>query len=594
MTFAWPLVLWLLLAPAALLARELARRYRANAESHPNILRAEAGTRTLALKPFRPDGASGRRSRLWLAAGLALAVAALARPQWGRIDEPMFNQSREILIAVDLSRSMLATDVKPSRLERAKLLAQSLIDKLAGERVGLIAFAGTAFLQSPLSSDYQILNEFLPQLSPDFMPVGGTNYGALMDTAAAAFSDAPATDRFLIVLSDGGATDDDWRNHIGALKKKGIRVIGLGVGTGAGGLIPDGAGGFMKDADGAVVLSRLESANLRELAQKTDGVYRDAGSWLDLGDLLKATVETGRKGHFLDRKAVRRVERYQWFLAPALLCLLISFLREFPVRPTPRDLKLSTGDGGSAGISIAAGLIAILLPLAPILWPSRASAAAEGGAPPPDSALLGRIVGRLAAQDASSPLDWAELARETVTWGEHLRAGKESVPPGPVRDALAAVDAGSALDSKAADWPGLRSRLEELLHPPKEQKPPPPPQKQSQQNQQNPQSKQDQKQQQQPQQKQSERQGQPQSQQEQQQKQQQQTKNQSPQQPGETQKVGGGTDRRDETLARTNPELAPSLEKLEQLRGQDSPAELWQKIQQNQPRPPSDKPEKDW
>ena len=281
---------------------------------------------------------------------------------------------------------MLTADVKPSRLERAKLLAQSLLTNLTGERVGLIAFAGTAFLQSPLSSDYGILDEFLPELTPDFMPVGGTNYGALMDTAAAAFGDDPSGDRYLIVLSDGGATDDDWRDHIDTLKKKGIHVIGLGIGTPAGGFIPDRSGGFVKDGRGAVVLAKLESDNLRELARKTGGIYRDAGDWIDLAGVLKASVEEGTKGNFRERRAVTRVERYQWFLAPGLLYLLISFLLEFPVRPTPRDVKLFPKHGEGGGSSHAAGLAAALLLLACV--PSRA-AEPDGRRPRPTAAGSG-------------------------------------------------------------------------------------------------------------------------------------------------------------------------------------------------------------
>src|SRR5690606_34307084 len=139
-----------------------------------------AGPRSLVLAQGLSATSPATRPRVWLYAGLALSIVALARPQWGRIEEPVFDQSREILLAIDLSRSMLTPDVKPSRLDRAKLLIQSLLEKLAGERVGLVVFAGTAFLQSPLSADYEILREFLPALDPDFLPQGGSNYGALI------------------------------------------------------------------------------------------------------------------------------------------------------------------------------------------------------------------------------------------------------------------------------------------------------------------------------------------------------------------------------------------------------------------------------
>ncbi|MES2691924.1 MAG: VWA domain-containing protein, partial [Verrucomicrobiota bacterium] len=159
MTFAWPHLLWLLALPLALLIWEIAHRRRtATASTRPKILRAEAGARSLKLSDLSAQPiARTTGPRVWLFLGLALALVALARPQWGRLEEPVFDQSREILLAIDLSRSMQATDVKPSRLDRAKLLIQSLLEKLQGERVGLVVFAGTAFLQSPLSADYEIL-----------------------------------------------------------------------------------------------------------------------------------------------------------------------------------------------------------------------------------------------------------------------------------------------------------------------------------------------------------------------------------------------------------------------------------------------------
>ena len=434
MTFAWPQLLFLLLVPAALAARETARR-RGAAAAHPKILRAEAGQRTLRLTGTA-EAAGRRRARWWLAAGLALAVVALARPQWGQVDEPVFDQSREILLALDLSRSMLTPDVRPSRLERSKLLIQALLDRLSGERVGLVIFSGTAFLQSPLSADYEILREFLPSLKPDFMPEGGTNYGALIDTAAAAFGTG-AADRFLIVLSDGGATDEDWRSHLAKLKAKGIRVIGLGVGTSAGAVIPDGTGGLVKDDRGAAVLSRLENETLRELADKTGGAYRDASQWVDLASVLRATVEAGRKGKFTEKNNVRHVERYQWALAPALLCLLLSFWREFPVRPRPRDIQLGPEDAGvEEGKGTPPGLrtgaaAATLLLLAAGAGLARLSA--EPTADPASAAPLAHIVSRLAAEDTRSAQDWAELAGETLSWGGRV----------PVRPAAGAGGTGA-------------------------------------------------------------------------------------------------------------------------------------------------------
>jgi Ca-activated chloride channel family protein len=341
-TFAHPHLLWLLALPLALLVWELTHRRRfSNTSGQSKILRAEAGPHSLRLSTLNPQLSTTRgRTRPWLFLGLTFAIVASARPQWGRIEEPVFDQAREIIIAIDLSRSMLTPDVKPSRLERAKLLTQALLERLDGERLGLIVFSGTAFLQSPLSADYEILREFLPALDPDFLPEGGTNYGALIDTALGAFSSTAAADRFVIVLSDGEATEENWRDRAKELSEKNIRVIGLGVGTPAGAMIPDGAGGLVKDERGAVVLSKLEPATLRELANITNGTYADASNWIDLASLIESTVETGRKGEFVEKNSVRLVERFQWPLGLALWFLLLSFYYEFPVRPKPREIKL--------------------------------------------------------------------------------------------------------------------------------------------------------------------------------------------------------------------------------------------------------------
>jgi Ca-activated chloride channel family protein len=511
----------------------------------------------------------------------------------------VFDQSREIIIALDLSRSMLSTDVKPSRLERSKLLIQSLLDKLSGERVGLIVFSGTAFLQAPMSADYEIIREFLPSLGPDFLPEGGTNYSQLIDTSLDAFGEGSAADRYLIILSDGGATDDDWKGKVDALAKRGIRVIGLGVGTAAGSMIPDGAGAFMKDDSGAVVMSKLESGTLRDLAGATHGVYLDASSWVDLPKVLAATVEQGRKGRFVERNTIRYAERFQWALAPALLCLLASFWLEMPVLPKAREVRLGVPAAGAPRAKAAAAAAAALL-----LLVTPAPAPGQGAQDP--AATLSKVVGRLSSQQQCSALDWAELGGDTVTWGQHIQSGGQQVPERPVRDALAAVDMGSRSDPKAADWAKLRSDLEALLKKQDDQK------KQDQKKDQQQNQQQDQNQSQNPDQKQNQQQnqqqqsgsdsngqdkpqdsgGEPQSQR--------QARPQKafgdmgaptpePRQGEEPQKamqsVGGVKKDQPNDPARNDPSLAIPLEKLEQVKSQDSPAELFDMLRRSEPMP---------
>jgi len=308
----------------------------------PRVLRRWAGARAVTDRPSAKRRATG----LWLGLGSALVLVALARPQWGNLEEVVFDQSREVLIALDLSASMLAEDVKPTRLARAKLLISALLDELQGERVGLAVFAGTAFLQVPMSSDYEIMRDILTGLDPSYLPQAGTDYAGMLRVANEAFSQSTAADRFLIVLSDGEAHDPDWRRVLEELKKKEVKVISLGIGTFTGGLVPDRQGGVVKDGRGAAVLSKLEPATLEELAQTTGGAYREASNWVDLSELIQQTVEQGKSGDFTKTREVRRAERFQWFLAPGILLLALSFALEIPSLPTRRRLALGTTTAG--------------------------------------------------------------------------------------------------------------------------------------------------------------------------------------------------------------------------------------------------------
>lgn len=610
MSFHSPHILWLLVPLVLLFSWELARRVTGAAADLPKVARAWAGAFDVALGTRHTTAET--RARIWLWFGLALCIIALARPQWGVIEEKVFDQSREVLVAVDLSRSMMAQDVKPSRLDRSKLLITSLLDGLKGERVGLVLFAGTAFLQSPLSADYEILREFLPALKPDFLPEGGSNYKAMLETSMQAFGTSTA-DRYLIILSDGESTEDGWKGLGEQLKTKGIRVIGLGVGTTQGSFIPDGSGGFVKDDRGAVVLSRLNSSTLQDLAQTTGGAYTDASTWIDMPSLLKKTVEAGKKGEFAEKNTARKIERFQWFLAPGLLLLFISFWAEFPVRPRERALPLG-GRGpktaNRARKSATASSVAALLFLSSVLSPRSSAAPAEpASADDTLSKPLTTTVARLADKSALAAKDCADLAQTTITYGQRVKSGQQRPPEGVISDALAAVDLGEKADAKAADWPRLRQELEQLLEKPPEEKKQDQKQdeqqKQDQKNQPQNQQNQDQQKQDQQQQQQQDQQNSDQQKQEEQQKQQQdafgdmkdqkeppktEEEKEPPQQPPQTQKVGGQKEKKLEVPL--DPDLAMPLQKLEQVRNQDSPAKL-QQLMQGQPQK-APKKGKDW
>ena len=628
MSFHSPHLLWLLVPLVLLFSWELARHTSQAAAAWPKIARAWAGAFEVSLGSRHTTAET--RPRIWLWFGLALCIIALARPQLGTVEEQVFDQSREVLIAVDLSKSMLVQDVKPSRLDRSKLLIQSLLDSLKGERVGLVLFSGTAFLQSPLSSDYEILREFLPAMNPEYLPEGGTNYHALLETAIQAFGTSTA-DRYLIILSDGDATEDDWKSLIEPLKQKGIRVIALGVGTAAGSFIPDTGGGFVKDERGAVVLARLNSSTLQELAQVTGGAYTDASTWVNLSALLQSTIEAGRKGEFSEKNTARMIERFQWFLAPGVLLLFVSFWAEFPVRPRERNLPLSAPAARklstpiAKGQTIAAGLLGLLwLSTLSVFAPpagagtnpgglgsgttgQRSALGAESNAPSDTlTKPLATTVARLAEQDALSAKDCSELAQSTVTYGQRLKSAQQHPVENAIRDALQAVDLGEKRDPKVADWPLLRSQLEELLkkeEPPPEQKKPDQQkqdqQKNQQQNKDQNQSPQNQNQEKSDPQKADDPKQSPSAQPKQDQdafgdmkdqKNDQPTAKPPPPKAG-TQKVGGQQDKKPGE-EQQNPELAMPLQKLDQVRNQDSPAKLQQIMQGPQQKPKTTG--KDW
>ncbi len=606
MTWVHPALLWFLILPVAGLLWTLVRPVRENEETlWPKISRLKAGlgglrrTSTRAVIRVRPF-------LMWIA--VMLGIIAQARPQWGETEEQVYEHAREVLIALDLSRSMLVSDVTPSRLERSKLMIQSLLDHLEGERVGLIVFAGTAFLQSPLSADYQVLRGFLPELDPDYLPQGGTDYEEMLQTALDSFgqgNDSQA-DRFLIVLSDGESLEDNWKPRANELRERKIQVIALGVGTNEGGLVPDEGGGLMKDTSGAVVLSRLDDSTLQELAQITHGTYRNAAGWIDLNDLITETVAKGRAGRFLEERAVRRIERFQWFLLPAVLLALLSLWRELPALPRSRHLQ-QTAKRQSKKRTVITTATLVLLVAWPTL-PSRLQAQAAPPSPePPDPKPIAEIITRLVTQTEVQPEDWGALARETITFGQTIQQSGQPVPVGPVFDAIQGVSLGEASAPDATDWENLRQELLALLEEPDQQEQNQENEEQENQDQQQEQDKQqnqDQQSGQQDKQQNQDQQSGQQDQQDQQSGQQDQEQQEQEQQEGEEQEGQSKEPEQDDSEMQTiggestpqelpdDPELAAAMQELEQVRNQDSPARLFRLLEGE---PPEDsKTTKNW
>src|SRR6266496_2239475 len=209
--------------------------------------------------------------------GLSLALFSLAQPRWGYTFEDVKRKGLDLLIATDTSRSMLSNDVQPNRLERVKLAARDLINELQGDRVGLIAFAGRAFLQAPLTIDYEAVMESIKDLDTKTIPEGGTNISEAISLATQSFGKSAMGNRALVIFTDGEELSGDAMKSAKAPADAGVRIFTIGVGTPAGSLIPvngeDGETAFVKDSAGQVVKSKLDDKRLREIAQAAGGFY---------------------------------------------------------------------------------------------------------------------------------------------------------------------------------------------------------------------------------------------------------------------------------------------------------------------------------
>ena len=265
MTFGAPQWLW-----AMLLAPLLAAIFVRNESLREVLLRKLVSPRLLAGLSASAS-APRRRWKFALAvAGLALAIAALAQPRAGYEVTVNHQRGLDLLIAVDTSKSMLSADVQPDRLSRAKFAGQDLIDALEGDRVGLIAFAGTSFVQAPLTIDYSAVEAALSDLDTNTIPRGGTNIAAAIREAADAFGTGESTSRALVLFTDGEELEDDAVQAAREAKGK-FRIFTVGVGTAEGSLIPipgtdGGTVALAVSVSDDLVKSGVHAGNLLKLA----------------------------------------------------------------------------------------------------------------------------------------------------------------------------------------------------------------------------------------------------------------------------------------------------------------------------------------
>lgn len=257
---------------------------------------------------------------------LVLLIVALARPQFGVKEQTVKRQGMEVMVALDVSNSMLAQDVAPSRLGRSKQLLSKIIDGMTEDKVGLVVFAGDAYTQLPITCDYVSAKMFLSSISPSLVARQGTAIGSAIDLSIKSFGAESTASRAIILITDGENHEDDAIGAAKLAKEKGIQVFVLGVGKPEGSPIPlEGSMSFRKDKDGNVVVSKLNEEMCRQIAQAGGGMYLRVDNTnaaqrtlqKELGKLAKSELET--------RVYSEYNEQYQSFVILALILLVIEF-----------------------------------------------------------------------------------------------------------------------------------------------------------------------------------------------------------------------------------------------------------------------------
>ncbi len=256
-------------------------------------------------------------------------ILALAGPQFGVKLQEAKRKGAEIIIALDVSNSMLAEDIAPSRLDRSKQAISRLVDRLQADRIGLIVFAGEAYTQLPVTSDYVSAKMFLSTINPNLVPIQGTAIGEAIHLASRSFSESNDADKTIIVISDGENHEDNPVEAAEEAVKKGITVNVVGVGSTNGVPIPVMSGGqktFMKDNKGDVVITKMDDKMLSEIADAGNGQFVVA-SGADMGlDVIMGQLSKLKKAEYKAKLYTDFEDQFQWPLALAFLFLLIEFI----------------------------------------------------------------------------------------------------------------------------------------------------------------------------------------------------------------------------------------------------------------------------
>ena len=283
------------------------------------------------LRKLAPDKSQFKSALklLFLLAGLGFLILGLVNPKIGTKLETVKREGVDIVFAIDVSKSMLAEDIAPNRMEKAKRLVSEIINQLASDRVGIIAYAGQAYPQLPITTDYGAAKMFLQAMNTNMLSSQGTAINAAIDLASTYYDDEEQTNRVLFIVSDG--EDHSERSTIDAVEnanQNGIRIFTLGVGKSKGSPIPIKRNGVVeslkKDSQGEVVITKLNEAVLSEIADEGNGVYIDGTNTEKAVEFIKEQLAQMDKKEFEAKQFAEYKDQFQWFLAIGLFFLFLD------------------------------------------------------------------------------------------------------------------------------------------------------------------------------------------------------------------------------------------------------------------------------
>ncbi|MGJ8548239.1 vWA domain-containing protein [Winogradskyella wichelsiae] len=263
-----------------------------------------------------------------LCAAFACLSIALVNPKIGTKLETVRSEGVDIVFAVDVSKSMLAEDIAPNRLEKSKQLVTQIVNSLVSDRVGIIAYAGKAFPQLPITTDYASAKMFLQNMNTDMLSSQGTAISEAIQLSKTYFDNEDQTNRVLVIISDGEDHDGEALNVAEEAAEQGIKILTVGVGDLKGGPIPIKRNGvilnYKKDNNGETVITRLDETTLKDIASEANGVYINGRNTADVVSAIKGELDKMDKQEFESKQIADFKDQFQWFLGIGILLLFID------------------------------------------------------------------------------------------------------------------------------------------------------------------------------------------------------------------------------------------------------------------------------